>query len=111
MKADLKHEDEFKLEEYEGFYEHHYFQPVKKEDANIEDLVAPPIAAFLEWIRYLENIFYQAVGVPRVIANSDNYTQSLCITGNNETILDEDGMHCVLNMNGLIGLIEGNDES
>lgn len=30
----------------------------------------------LEWIRYLENFFYQAVGVPRVIATSENFTEA-----------------------------------
>jgi len=29
-----------------------------------------------EWIRYLENFFYQAVGVPRVIATSENFTEA-----------------------------------
>jgi hypothetical protein len=29
-----------------------------------------------EWIRYLENFFYQAVGIPRVIANSENFTEA-----------------------------------
>lgn len=29
-----------------------------------------------EWIRYLEGFFYQAVRVPRVIANSDNFTEA-----------------------------------
>ena len=30
----------------------------------------------LEWIRYLENFFYQAVGVPRVIATSEGFTEA-----------------------------------
>jgi len=28
------------------------------------------------WIQYLENFFYQAVGVPRVIATSENFTEA-----------------------------------
>lgn len=30
----------------------------------------------LQWIQYLENFFYQAVGVPRVIATSENFTEA-----------------------------------
>lgn len=33
-------------------------------------------ADFISWIQYLENAFYQAVGVPRVIATSENYTEA-----------------------------------
>jgi hypothetical protein len=34
--------------------------------------IQDPIA----WIQYLENFFYQAVGVPRVIATSENYSEA-----------------------------------
>jgi hypothetical protein len=30
----------------------------------------------LEWIRYLEGFFYQAVGVPRAIANTENFSEA-----------------------------------
>ncbi len=30
----------------------------------------------LEWIRYLEGFFYQAVGVPRAIANTESFTEA-----------------------------------
>lgn len=30
----------------------------------------------LEWIRYLENAFYQAVGVPRIMATSEGFTEA-----------------------------------
>ena len=30
----------------------------------------------IEWIRYLENFFYTTVGVPRVIANSEGFTEA-----------------------------------
>jgi len=30
----------------------------------------------LEWIRYLENFFYQAAGVPRIIATSEGFTEA-----------------------------------
>lgn len=50
--------------------------PAKKGEAEFEDLTLPPHLAFLEWIRYLENFFYQAVRVPRVIATSENFTEA-----------------------------------
>ena len=50
--------------------------PGKKGEAEFADLSTPPINNFLEWIRYLEGFFYAAVGVPRVIASSENYTES-----------------------------------
>jgi len=50
--------------------------PAKKGEAEFEDLSTPPVSNFLEWIRYLEGFFYQAVGVPRVIATSENFTES-----------------------------------
>jgi len=36
----------------------------------------PVLQDSITWIQYLENFFYQAVGVPRVIATSENYTES-----------------------------------
>lgn len=30
----------------------------------------------IPWIQYLENFFYQAVGIPRVIATSENFTEA-----------------------------------
>jgi hypothetical protein len=50
--------------------------PAKPGEAQFQDLVLPPAASFLEWIRYLENFFYQAIGVSRVIANPDGLTES-----------------------------------
>jgi len=35
----------------------------------------------LAWIQYLENFFYQAVGVPRVIATSENFTEAASKVG------------------------------
>jgi hypothetical protein len=55
--------------------------PAKKGDADFEDLTLPPVDAFLKWIQYLENNFYQAVGVPRVIATSENYTEAASKVG------------------------------
>lgn len=50
--------------------------PAKKGDAEFEQLEAPDVNKFLQWIQYLENVFYQIVGVPRVIATSENFTEA-----------------------------------
>lgn len=42
--------------------------PGKPKETGFQDLTMPPTQAFLEWIRYLENVFYQVVGVPKVIS-------------------------------------------
>jgi hypothetical protein len=55
--------------------------PAKKGEAEFEDLTLPPIEAFMRWIEHLENVFYQQVGVPRVIATSENYTDAGAKTG------------------------------
>lgn len=53
----------------------------------------------LVWIQYLENFFYQAVEVPRVIATSENYTEAASKVGyltfepvytNEQTLLEAD---------------------
>lgn len=53
----------------------------------------------IAWITSLENFFYQAVGVPRVIATSENYTEASSKVGfltfepiytNEQTLLEED---------------------
>ena len=41
--------------------------PAKKGEAEFEELSLPPIDAFMRWIQYLENFFYQVIGVPKVI--------------------------------------------
>ena len=41
--------------------------PTKAGDAQFQDLTLPPVEAFLAWIRYLENFYYQALGIPRVV--------------------------------------------
>lgn len=50
-------------------------------DYEIDELTLPPIDAFLRWIQYLEGFFYQAVGIPRVIATSENYTEAASKVG------------------------------
>ena len=42
--------------------------PGKTGEKQFEDLTLPPVEAFLAWIRYLENAFYKAIGVPKIIA-------------------------------------------
>ena len=39
--------------------------PGKPADAGFQDLTMPPTQAYLELIRYYENVFYQVVGVPK----------------------------------------------
>ena len=47
-----------------------------KETGEIQDLAAPQTQQ-LEWIRYLENFFYQALGVPKVIlGGSEEFTEA-----------------------------------
>ena len=51
--------------------------PIKKGDADFVDLNLPPVESFLNWIKYLENFFYQAVGVPKVIlGGSEEFTEA-----------------------------------
>jgi len=51
--------------------------PTKKEAASFEDLTLPPHRAFLDWIQYLENFFYQAVGIPKIIlGGSQEFTEA-----------------------------------
>lgn len=51
--------------------------PAKKGDAEFGELTLPPIDNFLGWIRYLENFFYQAVGVPKIIlGGSEEFTEA-----------------------------------
>jgi hypothetical protein len=46
-----------------------------KDTAEIKDSGVKPQDR-IQWIQYLENFFYQAVGVPRVIATSENFTEA-----------------------------------
>ena len=49
----------------------------KVKDGGFQDLAAPPGEVFLNWIQYLENFFYQAVGVPKVImGGAAEYTEA-----------------------------------
>lgn len=50
--------------------------PAKKGEAEFADLTTPS-TQHLEWIRYLDNFFYQAVGVPKVIlGGASDYTEA-----------------------------------
>lgn len=55
--------------------------PAKRGEAEFEDLTLPPVEAFMRWIEYLDNLFYQVVGVPKVIATSEGFTESGGKTG------------------------------
>lgn len=51
--------------------------PVKRADAELADYTLPPVDAFLQWIKYLENFFYQAVGIPKIIlGGSEEFTEA-----------------------------------
>jgi hypothetical protein len=48
-----------------------------QEKGGLKDYTAPPIEPFLRWIQYLENFFYQAVGIPKIIlGGSQEYTEA-----------------------------------
>jgi hypothetical protein len=73
--------------------------PGKPSEAGFQDLTAPPAEQFLRWIEYLENFFYQAVGIPRVIASSREYSEASSKVGfltfepdytNEQTLLETD---------------------
>jgi len=42
--------------------------PGKPGEKTFQDLTLPPVDAFLQWIKYLENAFYKAVGTPKTLA-------------------------------------------
>lgn len=41
--------------------------PIKKGDAEFEDLQAPPVVQFLSWIQYIDSAIQKALGVPDAI--------------------------------------------
>lgn len=41
--------------------------PGKKGEIEFEDLKLPDVNAFLNWIQYLENFFYQVLGIPKAV--------------------------------------------
>lgn len=56
--------------------------PVRKEEATFEDLTVPPVQAYLEFVRYIENAFYKAIGVPEVIlGGSGQYSEASAKAG------------------------------
>ena len=51
--------------------------PGKPADSAFEELTPPPSDTFISWIKYLENFFYQALGVPKVIlGGSEEFTEA-----------------------------------
>lgn len=51
--------------------------PARKGEAEFQDLSVPPVTAYMEWIKYLENVFYKQIGVPEIIlGGSQNYTEA-----------------------------------
>jgi len=49
--------------------------------AEIKDFPSKPLSERMDWIRYLENFFYQIFGVPRSIATSDGTSEVGGING------------------------------
>jgi len=49
--------------------------PAKKGEAEFEDLDLPPVDAFLSWIRYLEDVFYKSLGVPKIILGGGSFPE------------------------------------
>ena|SRR3990167_3589082 len=46
-------------------------------DFEVVDYSIPPIQAYLEWVRYLNNYFYEVLGVPKVITGGTaDYTEA-----------------------------------
>lgn len=50
--------------------------PGTKKETEFQDLNMPPMEAFLSQIRFYGDFFYQAVGIPKVIATSENFTEA-----------------------------------
>jgi len=50
--------------------------PGKPGETELSDFTLPTIDPFIQWIRYLEGFFYQVLGVPKVIANSSDFTEA-----------------------------------
>lgn len=50
--------------------------PGKPAEIGFQDLTLPPHMAFLDWIKYLENFFYQALGIPKVILGGEAGTEA-----------------------------------
>lgn len=50
--------------------------PGSKKDMELTDINVPPITSFIEWIRYLDNYIYQVIGVPKIIATSEGFTEA-----------------------------------
>jgi hypothetical protein len=49
----------------------------KQKEGGFQDLAPPPAATFMDWIQYLENFFYQAVGIPKIIlGGAAEYTEA-----------------------------------
>jgi len=46
-----------------------------EDTAKIADFPTKPLSERMDWIRYLENFFYQTFGVPRSIATSDGTSE------------------------------------
>ncbi len=51
--------------------------PAKPQDVEFRDLQPPVVQDILQWIRYLDNLFYEVVGVPKIITGgSQEFTEA-----------------------------------
>ena len=50
--------------------------PAKRTEAEFGEINLPPVDAFLRWIEYLENFFYQAVGVPKIATSTAGLSEA-----------------------------------
>ena len=55
--------------------------PAKKGEAELQDITVPPIQPFIEWIRYLDTRIYQSLGVPKIIADTSDFTEAASKVG------------------------------
>ena len=63
------------IQQYENAIKNGEVLVLPKDTAKLDNAQITPQQR-LEWIRYLENFFYQAVGVPRIIATSEGFTEA-----------------------------------
>lgn len=65
---DTARQNKLKTELQDGIKSGHIvLMTCKPEEAKLEHTEAPPIVAYISWLNYLEDQFYKALGVPKVV--------------------------------------------
>ncbi len=72
---------EFANKQIEKAVENGQMLGLPEDTAKIEPFISKSLSERMDWIRYLENFFYQTFGVPRSIATSDGTTEVGGING------------------------------